>query len=113
MNAGVILKSIGQSEFQVQNMASPSGVGGSGGERVIEKLHRVHRDGGTAISLEFFPAKTAAGVNNLLNRIQRMGLRLQPTHVPAAASVHHVCDICMCDRMTHQHVTCDMYVVAG
>ena len=48
---------------------------------VLEKLHRVHRDGGTAISLEFFPAKTAAGVNNLLGRIQRMGIRLQPTFV--------------------------------
>lgn len=49
--------------------------------KIIEKINHVHENGGTTISFEFFPAKTEAGVFNLLNRVEEMGFQLQPTFV--------------------------------
>ena len=49
--------------------------------RIIDKLNKIKEDGETSVSLEFFPAKTKAGVGNLLRRIEEMKFTLAPTFV--------------------------------
>jgi len=52
-----------------------------GGRKIIDTIHSVLAEGGTTLSLEFFPAKTEEGMGNLLARIEDMVARLQPTFV--------------------------------
>ncbi|KAM3577743.1 hypothetical protein VYU27_000287 [Nannochloropsis oceanica] len=52
-----------------------------GGRKIIDTIQTVLADGGTTVSLEFFPAKTEEGMGNLLARIEAMVLQLQPTFV--------------------------------
>jgi len=52
-----------------------------GGRKIIDTIQTVLADGGTTVSLEFFPAKTEEGMGNLLARIEAMVLTLQPTFV--------------------------------
>ncbi|RLN86281.1 hypothetical protein BBJ28_00021425 [Nothophytophthora sp. Chile5] len=47
----------------------------------VLSAYRAPEDGRPTISFEFFPAKTNAGVFNLLTRVEEMGLALQPTFV--------------------------------
>lgn len=49
--------------------------------KIIEKILEARREGRTTVSFEFFPAKTEAGVDNLLRRIEDMAIRLSPTFV--------------------------------
>jgi methylenetetrahydrofolate reductase (NADPH) len=49
--------------------------------KIIDKILQTYADGGTTVSFEYFPAKTEAGVSNLLNRISDMNAKLQPTFV--------------------------------
>lgn len=49
--------------------------------KIIDKLRKNEAEGRLSVSLEFFPAKTEAGVDNLLQRIEHMGLTLAPTFV--------------------------------
>lgn len=49
--------------------------------KIIDKITSIHAENGTTVSFEFFPAKTEAGVFNLLNRVEKMGYALQPTFV--------------------------------
>lgn len=51
------------------------GCGGSGGStggsgKIIDTIRAVQEQGGTTVSLEFFPAKTEEGISNLLARIE-------------------------------------------
>ena len=41
--------------------------------KIIDKIRQTYAEGRVTTSFEFFPAKTAAGVNNLLGRIEQMG----------------------------------------
>ncbi|KAA0154576.1 hypothetical protein FNF27_02305 [Cafeteria roenbergensis] len=54
---------------------------GPPGNKIIDRIREVHAAGGTTVSLEFFPAKTSKGVDNLLARIEGMTFRLRPTFV--------------------------------
>ncbi|RLN89132.1 hypothetical protein BBJ28_00022147 [Nothophytophthora sp. Chile5] len=47
----------------------------------VLSAYRAPEDDRPTISFEFFPAKTNAGVFNLLTRVEEMGLALQPTFV--------------------------------
>ena len=49
--------------------------------KISEKLAKIQAKGENSVSFEFFPAKTEAGVDNLLRRIESMGFTLQPTFV--------------------------------
>jgi len=62
-------------------MAGAGGGNGGVGRKIIDTVRAVQEQGGTTISLEFFPAKTEEGVSNLLARIEDMTYRLQPTFV--------------------------------
>eukprot|EP01138_Halocafeteria_seosinensis_P016498 gb/GECG01016829.1/.p1 GENE.gb/GECG01016829.1/~~gb/GECG01016829.1/.p1 ORF type:complete len:1242 (+),score=202.80 gb/GECG01016829.1/:1-3726(+) len=58
-------------------------------EKIVRKLERARlRETRPSVSFEFFPAKTEAGVNNLLSRIQDMSFRLQPTFVTLTWQSH-------------------------
>ncbi|CAM9797046.1 unnamed protein product [Phaeothamnion confervicola] len=50
--------------------------------RIVESIKAAYAEGRTTVSFEFFPAKTAEGVDNLLQRIEALGQRrLTPTFV--------------------------------
>lgn len=51
------------------------------GERIVDVINRVTKDGGTVISCEFFPARTASGVAALLRRVEETVLQLRPHFV--------------------------------
>ena len=47
-----------------------NGGGSTGGRKIIDTIRSVQEQGGTTVSLEFFPAKTEEGISNLLARIE-------------------------------------------
>ncbi len=49
--------------------------------KIIDKILKTYEDGGTTVSFEYFPAKTEAGISNLLNRVSDMNANLRPTFV--------------------------------
>jgi methylenetetrahydrofolate reductase (NADPH) len=49
--------------------------------KIIDKILQTYAAGETTVSFEYFPAKTEAGVSNLLNRISDMNSKLRPTFV--------------------------------
>ena len=49
--------------------------------RIIDRLHDTEASGKTAVSFEFFPAKTQEGVWNLLRCVQKMSFDLRPVFV--------------------------------
>ena len=49
--------------------------------KIIDKIQKVYEEGGTTVSFEYFPAKTEAGISNLLNRVSDMNAALRPTFV--------------------------------
>ena len=49
--------------------------------RIDEKLKKLKEKGEISVSFEFFPAKTRAGVGNLLRRIEEMRDICNPTFV--------------------------------
>ena len=49
--------------------------------KIIDKIRKAYEEGGTTVSFEYFPAKTEAGISNLLNRVSDMNAALRPTFV--------------------------------
>ena len=45
--------------------------------KIVDKIQALHAQGGTAVSFEFFPAKTEAGIANLLRRVEEMYFNLK------------------------------------
>lgn len=50
-------------------------------EKIVDVMQRVRKDGGTCVSVEFFPARTAAGVTALLRRVDETVLLLRPNFI--------------------------------
>ena len=50
-------------------------------ERIIDRINRVSKEGGTVVSCEFFPARTATGVTALLRRVEETVCLLKPHFV--------------------------------
>lgn len=49
--------------------------------KIIDTITKVTAEGGTVVSFEFFPAKTDAGVDNLLTRIETLVFSCRPHYV--------------------------------